>query len=85
MIVEGKIKLARGAAIERCNERTVTLTTGAELPADLVVLATGYSSMSDWAAQLISPEVAAVLRRQPHAGAALFDLHGAATEGTDGG
>ncbi len=58
MIVEGKIRLAPGAAIDHFNARSVTLTTGAELPADLVVLATGYSSMSDWAAQLISPEVA---------------------------
>jgi putative flavoprotein involved in K+ transport len=58
MIIEGKIRLAPGAAIDHLNARSATLTTGAELPADLVVLATGYSSMSDWAAQLISPEVA---------------------------
>jgi putative flavoprotein involved in K+ transport len=54
MIIEGKIRLAPGAAIDHMETRTVTLTTGAELPADLVVLA----SMSDWAAQLITPEVA---------------------------
>ena len=31
---------------------------GSALPADLIVYATGYGSMSGWAAQLISPEVA---------------------------
>ena len=36
----------------------MTLDDGTELPADLVVLATGYSSMNGWAADLISQEVA---------------------------
>jgi putative flavoprotein involved in K+ transport len=58
LIVEGEIKLKSPATIERINRRSVTLTDGAELPADLVVLATGYGPMNDWAAQLISPEVA---------------------------
>jgi len=58
LIVEGEIKLKSPATIERVNRRSVTLTDGAELPADLVVLATGYGPMNDWAAQLISPEVA---------------------------
>ena len=31
---------------------------GTELPADLVVYATGYNSMNGWAAELISQEVA---------------------------
>ena len=34
------------------------LTDGTELPADLIVYATGYGSMNGWAAQLISQEVA---------------------------
>jgi putative flavoprotein involved in K+ transport len=59
MIIDGCIKLASGAAIARINRRSLTLANGTELPADLIVFATGYSSMSDWAAQLISPEVAA--------------------------
>src|SRR5206468_2963682 len=36
----------------------VTLDDGTELPADLIVCATGYGSMNEWAAKLISPEVA---------------------------
>ena len=34
------------------------LSDGSELPAELIVYATGYGSMTEWAAQLISPEVA---------------------------
>jgi putative flavoprotein involved in K+ transport len=36
----------------------VVLADGTELPADLVVYATGYTSMNGWAADLISAEVA---------------------------
>ena len=36
----------------------MVLADGTELPADLVVYATGYGSMNGWAADLISPEVA---------------------------
>jgi putative flavoprotein involved in K+ transport len=59
MIVEGKIRLKSGVGLARINERSVILTDGAELPADLIVCATGYGNMSEWAAQLISPQVAA--------------------------
>jgi putative flavoprotein involved in K+ transport len=34
------------------------LSDGSELPADLIVYATGYGSMNGWAADLISHEVA---------------------------
>ena len=57
LIIEGKIKLKSGS-VERINERSLTLSDGAELPADLAVFATGYGSMNGWAAQLISQEVA---------------------------
>ena len=36
----------------------MVLADGTELPADLVVYATGYGSMNGWAADLISQEVA---------------------------
>ena len=36
----------------------VLLSDGDELPADLIVYATGYGSMNGWAAELISQEVA---------------------------
>jgi putative flavoprotein involved in K+ transport len=43
---------------EHLTEDSVVLNDGTELPADLVVYATGYGSMNQWAAELISPEVA---------------------------
>jgi len=58
MIIEGRIKLKSPASVERLNERSVTLSDGSELAADLVVFATGYGSMNQWAANLISQEVA---------------------------
>jgi putative flavoprotein involved in K+ transport len=58
LIIDGGIKLKSPVTLERLNRRSVTLSDGSELPADLVVLATGYGPMNDWAARLISPEVA---------------------------
>ena len=58
MIIDGRIRLKHGSVAE-LGERTVVLTDGTTLPADLVVFATGYGNMSEWAAKLISPEVAA--------------------------
>ena len=58
LIIEGKIKLRSGVNIERINEESVVLTDGTELPADLIVYATGYGSMNSWAAKLISQDVA---------------------------
>ena len=58
LVADGRIKLKSGVNIERINPRSVTLTDGAELPADLLVYATGYGSMNNWLADLVSPEVA---------------------------
>ncbi|MQC17099.1 MAG: NAD(P)/FAD-dependent oxidoreductase [Chloroflexi bacterium] len=58
LVINGEIKLESGVNVERINQRSVTLTNGVELPADLIVLATGYGSMNGWAADLISQEVA---------------------------
>ena len=58
LIADGRIKLKSGVEIERLTEESVVLNDGTELKADLVVYATGYGSMNQWAAELISPEVA---------------------------
>jgi putative flavoprotein involved in K+ transport len=58
LIIDGKIKLKSGHGVERITENAVVLTDGTELPADLIVYATGYGSMNGWAARLISQEVA---------------------------
>jgi putative flavoprotein involved in K+ transport len=57
LVADGKIKLAKGQ-VERLTEKSVVLDNGEELPADLVVYATGYGSMNGWAAKLISQDVA---------------------------
>jgi len=57
LVADGKIKLVAGQMTE-FTESGIRLDNGAELEADLVVLATGYGSMNGWAAQLISQEVA---------------------------
>jgi putative flavoprotein involved in K+ transport len=58
LIADGRIKLKSGVEIERLTEDSVVLKDGTQLKADLVVYATGYGSMNQWAAELISPEVA---------------------------
>ncbi len=57
LVADGDVKLVRGQ-VDHLTEDTVVLEDGTELPADLVVYATGYNSMNGWAADLISPEVA---------------------------
>ncbi|MEO5614143.1 MAG: NAD(P)/FAD-dependent oxidoreductase, partial [Cypionkella sp.] len=58
LIIDGSIKLQSGKGISHLSETAVVLDDGTELPADLVVYATGYGSMNGWAADLISQEVA---------------------------
>ena len=58
LVANGSIKLRSGVDIQRINPKSVTLSDGTELPADLIVYATGYGSMNHWLADLVSPEVA---------------------------
>jgi putative flavoprotein involved in K+ transport len=57
LVASGDVKLKVGA-VERLTEDAVLMDDGTELPADLVVYATGYGSMNGWAADIISQEVA---------------------------
>ena len=59
LVANGDIKLESGVDVVRLTKDAVELSNGKILPADLVVYATGYGSMNGWAADLISPEVAA--------------------------
>lgn len=60
LVIDGSIKLksGKGAAVQELTETGVRFVDGTELPADLIVYATGYGSMNGWAADLISQEVA---------------------------
>jgi putative flavoprotein involved in K+ transport len=57
LVANGDVKLQSGA-VDHLTEDSVVMADGTELPADLVVYATGYESMNGWAADLISQEVA---------------------------
>jgi putative flavoprotein involved in K+ transport len=58
LVADGRIRLKSGVAVDHLTENGVVFSDGDELPADLVVSATGYGSMNGWAAKLISQEVA---------------------------
>ncbi len=58
LVADGKIKLKTKVDVSRLSEHGVVFSDGSELPADLVVFATGYSSMNGWAAKLIGQDVA---------------------------
>jgi putative flavoprotein involved in K+ transport len=58
LVANGDIKLKSGVEVSAIKERSVVLSDGTELPADVIVYAPGYGSMNGWAARLISQEVA---------------------------
>ena len=57
LVADGRIKLQPGQ-VDHLTEDAVVMADGTQLPADLVVYATGYESMTGFVADLISPEVA---------------------------
>lgn len=58
LVANGSVKLRSGVNIARINPKSVTLSDGSELPADVIVYATGYGSMNQFLADLVSPDVA---------------------------
>jgi putative flavoprotein involved in K+ transport len=57
LVASGEIKLNAGQ-VDHLTEDSVVIDDGTELPADLVVYATGYESMNGFVADLMSQEVA---------------------------
>ncbi|NKC51966.1 NAD(P)/FAD-dependent oxidoreductase [Ochrobactrum cytisi] len=57
LIIDGKIKLASGQ-IDEITDNSVRLANGTELPANLIVYATGYGSMNGWVADIIDQQTA---------------------------
>ncbi|RPA12727.1 NAD(P)/FAD-dependent oxidoreductase [Gordonia sp. OPL2] len=57
LVADGTIKLEHGQ-VDHLTETSVVLADGTELPADVVVYATGYGSMNGWAADLMGQDVA---------------------------
>ena len=58
LVANGSVHLKSGVNIAKIKPRSVVLTDGTELEADLIVYATGYGSMNRWLGDLISPQVA---------------------------
>ncbi|MGL6181424.1 MAG: NAD(P)/FAD-dependent oxidoreductase [Aestuariivirga sp.] len=58
LVCDGKIKLKSGVSVKEIRPHSIVFSDGSELEADLIIYATGYSSMNGWAAKLISQEVA---------------------------
>ena len=57
LIIDGKIKLVAGQ-VEEITPNGVMLDNGKEIPADVIVYATGYGSMNGWVADLGGQEMA---------------------------
>lgn len=58
LIIDGKVKIKQGQEISKLTKTGVLFADGTELPADIVVCATGYSSMRETVRRLISDDVA---------------------------
>jgi len=58
LVADGRIKLKSRVGVARIEQRSIVLTDGSELPADLIVFATGYGSMNGWVERLMSKEMA---------------------------
>jgi len=57
LVANGDVALVHGQ-VDHLTEDAVVLEDGTELPADLVVFATGYNSMNGWVADLVDQETA---------------------------
>jgi putative flavoprotein involved in K+ transport len=57
LVADGRVKLAQGQ-VSHLTPTSVVLEDGTDLPADLVVYATGYGSMNGWVADIVDQETA---------------------------
>ncbi|WP_297589339.1 NAD(P)/FAD-dependent oxidoreductase [uncultured Corynebacterium sp.] len=58
LVADGSIPVHSPTSIAEVKEHSVVLDDGTELPADVIVLATGYGSMNGWVERLIDKETA---------------------------
>jgi putative flavoprotein involved in K+ transport len=59
LIVSGAIKLRSRVSVDHIEPDGIVLSDGTKVEADTIIYATGFGSMDHWAAELISPDVAA--------------------------
>jgi putative flavoprotein involved in K+ transport len=58
LIVEGRIKIKQGASIERLERTSVKFSDGTSMDADVVVVAAGYTNMSESVRRVMGDKVA---------------------------
>jgi putative flavoprotein involved in K+ transport len=58
MVIDGRIAVKSGSAISAIDEGGVVMADDSRVDADAIIYATGFGSMEQWVARLISPEVA---------------------------
>jgi putative flavoprotein involved in K+ transport len=58
LIASGKVKVRSSVELQEIKTRSVILTDGSVLPADVIIYATGYLPMNEWVAKIISRDVA---------------------------
>lgn len=58
LIIKGEIAVKSGTEIERLTRNTIKFRDGSEIPADAVIACTGYHSMHETVAEIVSREVA---------------------------
>jgi putative flavoprotein involved in K+ transport len=58
LIIDGEIKVKSGVSIERLTETGIMFDDGSEIDADAIIACTGYQSMHETVAELVSREVA---------------------------
>ncbi|KAG8884116.1 hypothetical protein FRB98_002606 [Tulasnella sp. 332] len=58
LIIDGKVKIKQGQEIDRFEKKGILFKDGSVLDADIVVLATGYTSMRETCRNIFGPKVA---------------------------
>lgn len=67
-IANGDIVVVQGREVDRLETDRVVLNDGSELPADLVVFATGFQTMEDRVASVLGPEMADAIANMERVG-----------------
>ena len=58
LIIDGKIRVESGVGVEKLTEGGIVLSDGRELPADVIIMCTGFHSMHETVAEIVSREAA---------------------------
>ena len=58
LVIDGSVPVHSDTTIKEVQEDAVVLDDGTMLPADVIVLATGYGSMNGWVEKIVSKEAA---------------------------